>query len=124
MRAGVIFKEVYGERELVMNSLWNWIHKWDIYNNVITRKKYELIKGAPTYEIVMSDFREANLTVMMREVVRYSTSDLNNFFNKNENIDEILIPVNVIIDGETFKYSVGIYRDAYKDIYPTVKIGY
>lgn len=124
MEAKVIFNEICNERELIITNLWNWIHKWDIYNNVITRKKYELIKGAPNYEIVMSDFKEVDLTIMMREVIRYSKTDLSNFFAKNENIDEILISVNVVVNGEVYKYSVGLYRDGYKDIYPVVKIGY
>lgn len=124
MEAKVIFKEIYGERELIINNLWNWIHKWDIYNNVISRKKYALIKGAENYEILLEDFKEANLTLMMKEVIKYSKTDLNNFFSKNENVDEIIIPVDVVVEGETYKYTVGLYRDGYKDIYPVVKVGY
>lgn len=123
MEAKVIFKEIYGERELIINNLWNWIHKWDIYNNVVSRKKYEIIKGAPNYEIMVDDFKEANLTLMMKEVIKYSKTDLNNFFSKNENVDEIIIPVDVVVEGETYKYTVGLYRDGYKDIYPVVKVG-
>lgn len=124
MRAGVIFKEVYGERELLINNLWNWIHKYYIYDRVVARKKYNLIKDATDYEILLENFKESDLENIVKEIIVYGKTDLNNFFNKNENIDDILISVDVIIDGEKYKYTVGVYRDAYKDIYPTVKIGY
>lgn len=124
MRAGVIFKEVYGERELLMNNLWNWIHKYYIYDRVVARKKYNLIKDATDYEILLENFKESDLENIVKEIIVYGKTDLNNFFDKNESIDDILIAVDVIIDGEKYKYTVGVYRDAYKDIYPTVKIGY
>lgn len=124
MRAGVIFKEVYGERELIVNNLWNWIHKYYIYSRVVARKKYNLIKDATDYEILLENFKESDLENIVKEIIVYGKTDLNNFFDKNENIDDILIAVDVIIDGERYKYTVGVYRDAYKDIYPTVKIGY
>ena len=124
MRAGVIFKEVYGERELLMNNLWSWIHKYYIYGRVVARKKYNLIKDATDYEILLENFKESDLENIVKEIIVYGKTDLNNFFDKNENIDDILIAVDVIIDGEKYKYTVGVYRDAYKDIYPTVKIGY
>lgn len=124
MRAGVIFKEVYGERELIVNNLWNWIHKYYIYDRVVARKKYNLIKDATDYEILLENFKESDLENIVKEIIVYGKTDLNNFFDKNENIDDILIAVDVIIDGEKYKYTVGVYRDAYKDIYPTVKIGY
>lgn len=124
MRAGVIFKEVYGERELIVNNLWNWIHKYYIYNRVVARKKYSLIKDATDYEILLENFKESDLENIVKEIIVYGKTDLNNFFDKNESIDDILIAVDVIIDGERYKYTVGVYRDAYKDIYPTVKIGY
>lgn len=124
MEAKIIFNEIYGERELVVNNLWNWIHKYSIYNRVIARKKYTLIKGAENYEILLEDFKESDLEDIVKTTMMYSKTDLNNFFDKNENIDEILIPVNVIVDGEMYKYTVGLYRDGYKDIYPVVKVGY
>lgn len=124
MRAGVIFKEVYGERELLMNNLWNWIHKYYIYDRVVARKKYNLIKDATDYEILLENFKESDLENIVKEIIVYGKTDLNNFFDKNESIDDILISVDVIVDGEKYKYTVGVYRDAYKDIYPTVKIGY
>lgn len=124
MRAEIVFNEVYGEREILMNNLWNWIHKYYIYDRVVARKKYNLIKDATDYEILLENFKESDLENIVKEIIVYGKTDLNNFFDKNESIDDILIAVDVIIDGEKYKYTVGVYRDAYKDIYPTVKIGY
>lgn len=123
MEAKIIFNEIYGERELVVNNLWNWIHKYSIYNRVTARKKYTLIKGTEHYEILLEDFKESDLEDIVKTTMMYSKTDLNSFFDKNDNIDEILIPVDVIVAGEMFKYSVGLYRDGYKDIYPVVKVG-
>lgn len=120
----IIFKEIYNERELIMNSMWNWIHKWNIYDRVVIRKKTSVIKDAPDYELIIENFKESDLEVMMKEVITYSKTELYNFFDKNENIDDIIIPTDIIVDNETFKYSVGIYKDAYNDIYPVVKTGY
>lgn len=124
MEAKIIFNEVYGEKLLIVSNLWNWIHKYSIYNRVIARKKYTLIKGTEHYEILLEDFKESDLEDIVKTTMMYSKTDLNSFFDKNDNIDEILIPVDVIVAGEMFKYSVGLYRDGYKDIYPVVKIGY
>ena len=124
MNAKIVFNEVYGEKELVINNLWNWIHKYSIYNRVIARKKYNLIKDVTNYEILLENFKESDLENIVKEIIVYGRTDLNNFFDKNESIDDILISVDVIVDGEKYKYTVGVYRDAYKDIYPTVKIGY
>ena len=124
MEAKIIFNEVYGEKLLIVSNLWNWIHKYSIYNRVIARKKYTLIKGTEHYEILLEDFKESDLEDIVKTTMMYSKTDLNSFFDKNDNIDEILIPVDVIVAGEMFKYSVGLYRDGYKDIYPVVKVGY
>ena len=124
MNAKIVFNEVYGEKELVINNLWNWIHKYSIYNRVVARKKYNLIKDATNYEILLENFKESDLENIVKEIIVYGRTDLNNFFDKNESIDDILISVDVIVDGEKYKYTIGVYRDAYKDIYPTVKIGY
>lgn len=124
MEAKIILNEVYGEKLLIVSNLWNWIHKYSIYNRVIARKKYTLIKGTEHYEILLEDFKESDLEDIVKTTMMYSKTDLNSFFDKNENIDEILIPVDVIVAGEMFKYSVGLYRDGYKDIYPVVKVGY
>lgn len=124
MNAKIVFNEVYGEKELVINNLWNWIHKYSIYNRVIARKKYNLIKDVTNYEILLENFKESDLENIVKEIIVYGRTDLNNFFDKNESIDDILISVDVIVDGEKYKYTIGVYRDAYKDIYPTVKIGY
>lgn len=124
MISKIVFNEVYGERELIVSNLWNWIHKYSIYDRVIARKKYTLIKGTETYQILLENFKESDLEDIVKATMLYSKTDLNNFFDKNDNIDEILIPVDVIAEGEIYKYSVGLYRDAYKDIYPVVKVGY
>lgn len=120
----IIFKEIYNERGIVMRSLWNWIHKWDIYDRVVIRRTTSIIKDAPDYELVMENFKESDLRGMMKEVIVYSKIELSNFFDKHENLDDIIIPTDIVVDDETFKYSVGIYRDGYNDIYPVVKVGY
>lgn len=122
MEAKVIFNEIYGERELIVNPIWNWVYKWDHYDKVIARRKATIIKDAPNYELLFSEFKESYIKELVDLAIMYDKAyTIEKFFDSNEVFDTILLGVDIIVNGDSYHYSIEVIRTIDGDIVSSVK---
>lgn len=107
----LIFKEIYGEKELVVNSIWNWVYKWDSYDKIVARRKATIIKDAPNYELLFSEFKESYIKELADLAIMYDkTYTIEKLLDSNEVFSTILLGADVIVNGDSYHYSIEVIR--------------